>query len=75
MYPDRPRIDNIDGYEQSLILLQAFRFMNYGAASQDVLGSYGSQNVEYIRQVATKYDPDGVFQERIPGGFKISRVD
>ncbi|KAF4542892.1 FAD binding domain-containing protein [Lasiodiplodia theobromae] len=50
-------------------------FMNYADASQDALGSYGKANVEHIRSVAAKYDPTGAFQTRIPGGFKISRVD
>lgn len=49
-------------------------FLNYANPSQDSLGSYGQENVEHMRAVAVKYDPTGVFQERVPGGFKISRV-
>ncbi len=49
-------------------------YMNYTDPSQNPLASYGSDNVEFIRKVAKKYDPKGVFQSRIPGGFKISRV-
>jgi hypothetical protein len=51
-----------------------FLFLNYADASQDPLGSYGSTNIKHIRTTAAKYDPTGVFQRRIPGGFKISRV-
>ncbi|OTA99087.1 hypothetical protein M426DRAFT_16758 [Hypoxylon sp. CI-4A] len=51
-----------------------FVYLNYADASQDPLGSYGSENVQFIRDVAAAYDPTGVFQQRIPGGFKISRV-
>lgn len=51
-----------------------FRYLNYVNPNQDPLGSYGAENVEHIRAVATKYDPTGVFQTRVPGGFKISRV-
>ncbi|PGG97257.1 hypothetical protein GX51_07407 [Blastomyces parvus] len=50
-------------------------YMNYADSSQDPLGSYGKENVDHIRRVAAKYDPSGVFQTRVPGGFKISRVD
>ncbi|KAK8047712.1 hypothetical protein PG996_015776 [Apiospora saccharicola] len=39
--------------------------------SQDVLGSYGPENVDKMRQVAAKYDPDRVFQKLCPGGWKI----
>jgi len=51
-----------------------FIFLNYADAVQDPLGSYGLKNVQHMRQVAAGYDPTGVFQTRIPGGFKISRV-
>ncbi|TDZ21367.1 FAD-dependent monooxygenase yanF [Colletotrichum orbiculare MAFF 240422] len=52
-----------------------WRYLNYADPSQDPIKTYGGVNVDYIRQVATKYDPQGVFQKRIPGGFKISRVN
>ncbi|KAI1393317.1 FAD binding domain-containing protein [Hypoxylon trugodes] len=51
-----------------------FVYLNYADASQDPLGSYGADNIQHIRDVAAKYDPNEVFQKRIPGGFKISRV-
>lgn len=41
---------------------------------QDPLGSYGPRNVAKIREVAKKYDPKGVFQNKAPGGFKISKA-
>lgn len=53
----------------------AWRYLNYADPSQDPLKTYGGDNVDYIRAVAAKYDPQGVFQKRIPGGFKISRVN
>ncbi|KAJ0159732.1 Bifunctional solanapyrone synthase [Colletotrichum tanaceti] len=52
-----------------------WRYLNYADPSQNPLKTYGDANVDFIRQVASKYDPEGVFQKRIPGGFKISRVD
>lgn len=51
-----------------------FVYLNYASPSQDPLGSYGVENVALIREVSNKYDPQGIFQRRIPGGFKISRV-
>ncbi|KAK7955811.1 uncharacterized protein PG986_005033 [Apiospora aurea] len=41
------------------------------AAKEDVIGSYGAENVEEMRRVAIKYDPDQVFQKLCPGGWKI----
>ncbi|KAH9898792.1 hypothetical protein F4778DRAFT_771795 [Xylariomycetidae sp. FL2044] len=52
-----------------------FIYINYADVSQDVLGTYGAANVQHMREVAAAYDPTGVFQKRVPGGFKISRCD
>ncbi|KAK2592799.1 hypothetical protein QQS21_009503 [Conoideocrella luteorostrata] len=49
-------------------------YLNYAHSSQKVLESYGRENVDLIKAVAAKYDPDGVFQRLCPGGFKISAV-
>jgi hypothetical protein len=32
------------------------------------------ENVEKMKAAAKKYDPSGVFQKLVPGGFKISKV-
>jgi hypothetical protein len=47
-------------------------YLNYADSSQDPLASYGIENVKKLRQVAAKYDPEGVFQKLCPGGFKLS---
>ncbi|KAI8665521.1 hypothetical protein NCS56_00988200 [Fusarium sp. Ph1] len=52
-----------------------FRYLNYVEPSQNLLGGYGVDNAQYIRDVVAKYDPKGPFQTRVPGGFKISRAD
>lgn len=41
---------------------------------QDPLMSYGAENVAKMRAAAKKYDPEQVFQTRVPSGFKISKV-
>lgn len=48
--------------------------LNYAAADQEPLQSYGPENVAKMREAAGKYDPRGVFQRLCPGGFKISAV-
>ena len=52
-------------------LLHEFQYINYADPSQDPIGSYGVQNVEYLRQVSRKHDPKGVWQRQVPGGFKL----
>lgn len=53
---------------------QDWIYMNYADSSQDPLGSYGVENVNFMKKVAAKYDPEEVFQKQCPGGFKISEV-
>ena len=51
-----------------------FVYLNYADSSQDPLGSYGPKNVAFMKDVARLYDPQGWWQRRVPGGFKLSRV-
>lgn len=55
-------------------LLRNFKYANYADPSQDVFASYGVNNTEFLRRVSVKYDPTSVFQQRVPGGFKISKT-
>lgn len=64
----------LESFAASLSGANRLVFMNYANPGQDPLGSYGERSVEHIRSVAAKYDPKGVFQTRVPGGFKVSRV-
>ncbi|OBT74599.1 hypothetical protein VF21_06372 [Pseudogymnoascus sp. 05NY08] len=52
-------------------LLLKFQYLNYAAAYQRPLESYGEGNLEFLRDVSRKYDPKGVFQKQVPGGFKL----
>lgn len=52
-----------------------FRYLNYSDVSQDPLSTYGEDNIKQMRKVAAKYDPIGIFQRLVPGGFKISKVN
>ncbi|KAK9770040.1 hypothetical protein SCAR479_13299 [Seiridium cardinale] len=52
-----------------------FRYLNYCDGSQDPLGSYSEENIRKMKDAATKYDPTSVFQTRVPGGFKLSKVN
>ncbi|KAL2787110.1 FAD-binding domain-containing protein [Aspergillus keveii] len=48
-----------------------FEFLNYAFSQQDPIGSYGLESGERLRDVSRKYDPEGVFQKLVPGGFKL----
>lgn len=40
----------------------AFRYINYATEDQNPLLSYGEANVRFMKDVAARYDPGGVFQ-------------
>lgn len=65
---------NIDSYAQSVGSSVEFKYLNYADGSQNPLSTYGTKNIDFIRQVSTKYDPQQIFQKKVPGGFKISRI-
>ncbi len=48
-----------------------YLFMNDASSEQRVLASYGEPNVQKLRAVQRRYDPDSVFQRLVPGGQKI----
>ena len=52
-----------------------FVYLNYAHPSQEVLRSYGPENVRRMKEAAAKYDPAGVLQRLCPGGFKISALN
>ena len=67
--------EKIINHAKPLGLSEDWLYLAYADAPQYPLGSCGQANVHHIRQVAQKYDADGFFQKRVPGGFKIDRVE
>lgn len=67
-------IDEIEAFVKEIGADVPFRYLNYCDGSQNPLGTYGEENVKKMKAAAAKYDPTGVFQTRVPGGFKISKV-
>ncbi|KAM0563119.1 hypothetical protein ACHAPJ_001969 [Fusarium lateritium] len=67
-------VRELQEYSASLDGHSSYIYMNYAGPEQDVIGSYGKENVQFLKDTATKYDPTGFFQYRVPGGWKVSRV-
>ncbi|KAI5926902.1 FAD-binding domain-containing protein [Camillea tinctor] len=70
----RRAYEGVREFAKSIDGLLSWTTANYAHPTQEVFQSYGKENVKRIREVALKYDPDGVFQHLCPGGFKISSV-
>ncbi|KAJ0299856.1 hypothetical protein Brms1b_013014 [Colletotrichum noveboracense] len=64
----------MDDFAESVGGAEDLIYLNYANSRQGSLGSYGAKTLEYMRKVAETYDPEGVFQTRVPGGFKLSRA-
>jgi hypothetical protein len=64
-------INNIKTDAQRLGQYDKFQYLNYAAPSQTPILNYGAESVARLRKVSAKYDPLGVFQKQVPGGFKL----
>lgn len=64
-------VEGVKAYAEKIGGGQDWVYLNYADSSQDVLRSYGAENLRKIREVSQIYDPEGVFQRLCPGGFKI----
>lgn len=49
-------------------------YANYASRDQNPLRSYGEANFAKMREVAAKYDPQGVFQTLQFGGWLLSKA-
>jgi hypothetical protein len=63
----------INAIAKEMGLLRDFVYANYADVWQKPIASYGTENLEFLRNVANKYDPHGVFQSQAPGGFKLRK--
>jgi hypothetical protein len=48
-----------------------YQFMNDASWDQRVIEHYGAESVAFLRTVHEEYDPRGIFQKLVPGGWKI----
>jgi hypothetical protein len=51
-----------------------YLYMNYAGLYEDVIKSYGADNKAKLKNIASKYDPQQVFQVLQPGYFKLDRA-
>lgn len=64
-------INDIEAATKAAGLYNRYEYLNYAAAFQDPIGSYGAQSLANLQKVSKKYDPQGFFQTRVRGGFKL----
>lgn len=64
-------VDKQESILQQKGLLRPFKYLNYADRTQDPIGSYGEKMKKRLQDASKKYDPNGLFQTRVPGGFKL----
>jgi hypothetical protein len=66
-------ITAVDALTEAEGLGVPFRYLNYASKWQDPITAYGPDVVEELWRVSRNYDPSGVFQTKMPGGFKLPK--
>ena len=51
--------------------LNPYLYLNYAGDFQKPIAGYGAQVVQNLKAVSDKYDPGKLFQNQVPGGFKL----
>ncbi|KAL4988714.1 hypothetical protein BDW68DRAFT_176682 [Aspergillus falconensis] len=67
----RALFEGIEEDAHRLDSYEPFLYLNYAADWQDPISSYGKKSIEMLSKVRRDVDPNGVFREGMPGGFKI----
>ncbi|KAL4978282.1 hypothetical protein BDW66DRAFT_158361 [Aspergillus desertorum] len=63
--------DAINAATKEAGLYDSFNYMGDAAGFQKVFPGYGTKNQKQLQSTAKKYDPNAVFQDLMPGGFKV----
>lgn len=57
------------GFEHTIL---PWIYLNDADKGQDVFGGYPAENVRTLQKIREKYDPDRVFTDLMPGGWKVA---
>lgn len=61
-------MSNVTAYTQSVGAYRQWEYVKYAYESEDPIGSYGADNVEFLKNVSLKYDPGQTFETLVPDG-------
>lgn len=68
-------VGDIEEFTRSIGKHNPFKYLNYAHEDQNPLSTYGAENIAKMRAASVKYDPQGIFQTMVSGGFKVSKVN
>ena len=64
-------MSNVTKYAQSVGAYRPWQYVNYAHENEDPMGSYGHDDVKFLKSVSRKYDPGQRLQRLVPGGWKL----
>lgn len=64
-------MSNVTAYTQSVGAYRPWEYVNYAYESENPIGSYSADNVQFLKNVSLKYDPGQTFQTLVPSGWKL----
>ncbi|RHZ72756.1 hypothetical protein CDV55_105257 [Aspergillus turcosus] len=67
----RALFTGIEDDARKLDAYEPYVYLNYAAEWQDPIATYGKESIENLQRVSQAVDPNGVFRNKMPGGFKI----
>ena len=62
-------INDIDVAARKNDMQTGYIYLNYAHAGQNVFGE--GRRREWLQEMSRHYDPEGIFQRCVPGGFKL----
>lgn len=65
---------NITAQLEPLNVMTPFVYLNDANGAQDVFGGYPAENVEKLKEIRAKYDPDMVYTNLMYGGWKVANA-
>jgi hypothetical protein len=63
--------DDLIALAKDLEIYNEWVYLNYASQWQDPIKGYGASEVAFMKSVSREYDPQGIFQKAVPGGFKL----
>ena len=64
-------IDQMNAQAASVGADSPYRYLNYADIDEKPFEGNGPGSLDELRAASKKYDPSGLFQEALPGGFKL----
>ena len=65
-------VSDFEKYFTSIGVKSAYHYMNDAGAGQPVFQGYPSANLQRLKSIRQKYDPQRVFTDLMPGGWKVT---